>query len=629
MALPSHKVAISAWVAALVGLGWRNGTKSVLSVMFLGIAPAFGIMLAFSNKFSKITGQFSQKALDDARAKVVRLEKGKKTMYREGGESMDWFNFLIEHLWPHIAKYAENIIRGYESTVQKYMPLASSSVHFSSCSLGKKSLQFGPVVPRVVDAVFNDQRITDGGVELDVHISYNSDVDIVLSTPIAKVGIADLSINGTMSIVFRPLISKSPFIGGMEILFNNPPEVEIDFKGIGNIADMPGIYSAVRRAIDDAIAGMMVAPNRMAFAISGDEGVDLARLKNPPPVGLLKLTIIKAENLEGTDFNFFGTKTSDPYVEVKLGAEKWRTPTISKNCNPVWKKDNTHYFFVFSTQQLIYIDTFDEDRFTDDPLGSVARMSVKEFVEAVGDSSTAFPLGPKNTSEKPPPEGARVHLQCHWLKTVPVTGPVNPTHGFVVSLKIDECKHLPGDGLNAPYTVQLSIKGDAANSTKTGKSWPPAILGPAVTAETLQRVSKLDAARTEWSLIAEVLDLDEALVEELLERPPGHSDDAAWIAKIEDRRRQTKGSSNPQFEEVIRLMSKTKDFTMVVELVNSDKKKPAVVGRFELDMRSKSEELGPFTIMSPTTGEPVTAGYAGAEKAQMHGCVKLYSIEDH
>lgn len=626
----TRDIALGAWVVVLLGVAWRGGAKQFLSTLLLGAGPAVVLATLFSDSLSPITGLYPKHEVEAEKKKALTLERKRTERRDSGGESLDWMNVIMKQLWPHIAKYVEDMIKGYEHMIQGYLPVGGSQIKFTTCTLGKEHLNFGPVKTRLVDSNFDGKTLENNGVELEIDVSYNSDVDIVLSSPIASIGIADIRINGTLSVIFRPLIPKSPFIGGMEVLFTNPPEIELDFKGLGNVADMPGIYTAVRTAIHDAIGGIMVSPNRKAFAISGDPAVDLAYLRNPQPEGVLRITIFKAENLEGNDigYNPFAPRTSDPYVEVKIGSSKWRTPTIDKNCNPVWKENNINDFFYFSPEQLVHIDVFDEDKLSDDDsLGMIKRYSVQQLLDMTSEEPLALPLERRSQKDNEPPAGARLYLRVDLLRMSELAA-ANVQLGlnrYVLCFKIDECDGLPEEGLDAPFTIKMSVDGHPERSRSTGKGWPK--YSPSMTPETLKRISKLADSGTSSAVIAEVVGVAEERIQGLIaEKLPRGSNDkkcAEWIKKLEADRHARETSTNPQFEEVLRLPVPERGFSAVVELLNSSKKHQ-VVARFEVQIGITDVVEGPFVLQDPKTGKPVSK--APGMEAHLHGTFTLYGL---
>mmetsp|Transcript_271 Transcript_271/g.651 ORF Transcript_271/g.651 Transcript_271/m.651 type:complete len:619 (-) Transcript_271:56-1912(-) len=612
------EVALGAWVAALLALAWRSGASTAATVLLLGAAPAVALATYFADALSPLTGLFPKHSLEDKKQQAQALAMA-------GVDVDNWLNVLLQQLWPHIAKYVEDLIKGFESTIQGLMPKGFSEVRFTKCSLGKEPPRFGKVRPRIVDSNLGGQSLEGNGLELEIDLIYESDVDIELSKGVASVGAANLRINGMLLIYLRPLLNTSPFIGGIEVVFANPPVIDVDFKGLANIADFPGVYSAVRRAIDTAIGGLMVSPNRKAFAISGDPAVDLGYLKNPTPEGMLRVTVLRAENLEANDLNYNMTRSSDPYVEVNLGATKWRTPTIDKNCNPVWKENNVHDFFVFSMAQLVYIDVFDADQFSDDSLGRVEVCSVETHVKR-GTDTVALVLQQRTKKDNKPPADATLFLRFSWLHLVPVAGvskePEDGPNNYVVSLKVTECDGLPDKGCDAPFTVRLSIKGVEGSSVMTKPGQPKWV--PSVTPKDIKTITQLSDKGVDPSLIAQATSFEESSVKALLaDRPPeGASDDTyrEWMARLEKSRNELEASRNPEFQQVLRVPLASRKVTAVVELLNSAKT-PAVVGYFETAVGKDDVIEGPFAIQAASPDGPLR-GY----EPKLHGRFRLSAL---
>ena len=67
--------------------------------------------------------------------------------------------------------------------------------------------------------------------------------------------------------------------------------------------------STLRAATQYVLEGMLVYPNKMDFPVMENFGV------SPPPLGMLEITIDRAEGLINSDF----LSKSDPYCEVPLG----------------------------------------------------------------------------------------------------------------------------------------------------------------------------------------------------------------------------------------------------------------------------------------------------------------------
>mmetsp|Transcript_7342 Transcript_7342/g.18398 ORF Transcript_7342/g.18398 Transcript_7342/m.18398 type:complete len:852 (-) Transcript_7342:45-2600(-) len=637
--MPTDPVFV-AYAVVLLSLWWKVGISFVISIIIFGAVPAILAICWYSEALAPFTGLISKKTADEEKHKVRREEREtfRQLQLQEGGESMEWLNFLIEQMWPKIAKYAEDIIRSFEERIQSMVPVPGG-ISFKTCSLGQEPIRFGPVKPKITSAYYDDQFIEHGGVELQIGLTYHSDVEIVLATKFATVGVAALDITGTLSVSMRPLVGSAPFFGGLEVVFTNPPMVDLDFKGIGNVADMPGIYSTVRNIIDEAIAGVMVTPHRIAKSITDDPKVDLARLKCPTPDGVLRIKVLKANSLAAKDFNLIRQPTSDPYVRIKIGTETWKTPTIKKTCNPEWTEDNVHDFVIYSLEQCAQIDVFDWDRIgSDDPLGSINQISVHDLIKKAGKGPEAWSLSPRSDRDEFPPQDARLHLEVEWLWLNQPTADQKSTlpgpSKYVLALKIDEATGLPESGLFAPFTVKMTIKGtDMSRQSSPGWSkW-----ASTATTKTLQNIRRLHT-KCDSSVIADVVDVDVDLINEFLRDDAGRArtgmdrkeakHDQEWLTKLQENCNLRESSCNPQFEEVLTQCLASKDVTAVVELINDPKKRPkkgeaanGVVARFEVKVGDDEVIHGPFILLDPKTNKPLSGG------ASLHGTFTLWQLE--
>lgn len=96
---------------------------------------------------------------------------------------------------------------------------------------------------------------------------------------------------------------------------------------------------------------------------------------------MVRLKIIEAKNLENRDISFIKKGKSDPYAEIQVGSQFFKTRTIDDDLNPIWNE----YFEAVVDQadgQKLRIELFDEDQGKDEELG---RLSVDlKLVQAKG-----------------------------------------------------------------------------------------------------------------------------------------------------------------------------------------------------------------------------------------------------
>mmetsp|Transcript_29839 Transcript_29839/g.86640 ORF Transcript_29839/g.86640 Transcript_29839/m.86640 type:complete len:714 (-) Transcript_29839:103-2244(-) len=636
MAIPPAWL-LGCYAIVLLGVAWKAGFAFVLGVLVLGAIPAVLLVNIYAEELAPLTGLVPKSSLDEVK-RLARKEE--REMYvqltsEKGGESAEWLNLLLQQMWPHIAEFGEKTITDMEETINAKANIPGG-IRFTKCSLGKEPIRFGPIKPRVVPSYYGDEYLEEGGVELQIGLSYHSDVEIMLATKFASVGVAALDIAGTLSVLFAPLISEAPFFGGLQILFTNPPKVDLDFKGIGNLADVPGIYSTVRKLIDDAIAGILVTPHRIAKQVSLDHKVDLARLKCPPPEGVLGIRVVRAENLAGKDLSIVGSPTSDPYVTVKVGSDVFKTPTIAKDCNPVWDKDNSHEFMIYSSEQCAQIDIFDWDRIgTDDPLGSLNNIPVRELRATAGQGPQPWKLHPRGPKDEAPPEDARVYLDVNWSwLTQPLDGNTSAnTSKFVLAFKIDECVGLPITGLGGPFTVRLKVRAAGSDTVSTKQSAPGwSKWSSTLTPATLDTIRMLHSNGCSSKVIAESMEFGEDLIENFVQNGSSQSSEQ-WLLKLGEDCGERESNCNPQFEEVLLVQLPTREVVAEVELVSDPKKRsgmkaPAeVVARFEVALGSQEVTEGPFALRLPD-GAPAAVAELLHHGPQLHGNFTLWRLSD-
>eukprot|EP00123_Amoebidium_parasiticum_P009221 comp19334_c0_seq1/m.22252 comp19334_c0_seq1/g.22252 ORF comp19334_c0_seq1/g.22252 comp19334_c0_seq1/m.22252 type:complete len:517 (-) comp19334_c0_seq1:447-1997(-) len=266
-----------------------------------------------------------------------------------GQESAEWLNTMLKQLWPYIDGMVQGIIKNsVEPTMNKKLPGMLAPAKFEKCSLGSNPLRIEKVT---VHTQRNDSMLLD----MDIVLNGNPDISLSLSGGSIELGVAKLVISGRLCVLMKPLLPVSPLVGAIQAAFINPPTIDLDFTGLGNIADVSFIKSTVHSTIDSVLAGMLVYPNRFLSKLSAT--VDFFDCYHPP-MGLLRLTVV-----EGTDFSSSGVgvfkQKPDVYVKAWLGAEELKTKTVEDEENP--KFNTTKDMLLYDTRQSIKVEVFDSD----------------------------------------------------------------------------------------------------------------------------------------------------------------------------------------------------------------------------------------------------------------------------
>ena len=98
----------------------------------------------------------------------------------------------------------------------------------------------GRIPPRVTGIKVYDKNVARDEIIMDLDLVFASDCDIKFSLKKISAKIGDFSLRGLLRVVFKPLITDVPLIGGVQVYFLTPPEIDFDLGGVANALDAPG-----------------------------------------------------------------------------------------------------------------------------------------------------------------------------------------------------------------------------------------------------------------------------------------------------------------------------------------------------------------------------------------------------
>ena len=125
-----------------------------------------------------------------------------------------------------------------EIVLKQVEPILKSKLG-EAVSVDKFSLDSGhpPTIDKIAAVPYRRPGMTDTGVKLEIPLELSlmhaDNAGVEISYGPLKVGLVHLTLSGTLIVYVRPMLSRVPFIGGMEIAFGNRPRVELQFSGIG------------------------------------------------------------------------------------------------------------------------------------------------------------------------------------------------------------------------------------------------------------------------------------------------------------------------------------------------------------------------------------------------------------
>ena len=119
-----------------------------------------------------------------------------------------------------------------------------------------------------------------------------------------------------------------------------------------------GLSNVIRKIILEQIGFFMVLPNKFTMPLTDD--ITTQELKCPDSAGVLRVQLIKADQLMKKDIGLMGLAKSDPYAVLQVGAKKVKTEVIKNSINPEWYFTADFPIEVVEGQQLT-VEIFDHD----------------------------------------------------------------------------------------------------------------------------------------------------------------------------------------------------------------------------------------------------------------------------
>ncbi|MEE6467245.1 hypothetical protein FKM82_007173 [Ascaphus truei] len=314
-------------------------------------------------------------------------------------ERAEWLNKTVKHMWPYICQFVEKLFR---ETIEPAVRGANN--HLSTFSFTKIDMGTQPL--RVNGVKVYTENVDKRQIILDLQISFvgNSDIDLEIKRYFCKAGVKSIQLHGTLRVILEPLIGDVPIIGALSVFFLRKPLLDINWTGLTNLLDIPGLNGLSDTVILDIISNYLVLPNRITIPLVSD--VQIAQLRFPIPKAVLRIHLIEAQDLMWKDTYLKGLVKgkSDPYGVIRVGSQVFQSKVIKENLSPKWNEVYEALIHEHPGQEL-EIELFDEDTDKDDFLGSLL-IDLAE-VEKANVVDEWFTLDEATTG--------KLHLKLEWL----------------------------------------------------------------------------------------------------------------------------------------------------------------------------------------------------------------------
>ncbi|KAL0966008.1 hypothetical protein UPYG_G00289480 [Umbra pygmaea] len=290
-------------------------------------------------------------------------------------ERVEWLNKTVKQLWPYICQFIDKLFR---ETIEP--AVKGANAHLSTFCFTK--IDMGDRPPRVNGVKVYTENVDKRQILMDLEISFagNTEIDVDIKKYYCRAGIKSIQLHGVLRVVMEPLLGDMPLIGALSIFFLKRPVLDINWTGLTNMLDIPGLNGLCDNLIQDIIYSSMVLPNRINIPLVGE--AQMAQLRFPMPKGMLRIHFMEAQDVLSKD-TFMGgliKGKSDPYGIIRLGNEQFRSKVIKDNLNPKWNQVFEALIYEQSEPKNLEIELFDEDPDEDDFLGSVVK-SLAEIQE--------------------------------------------------------------------------------------------------------------------------------------------------------------------------------------------------------------------------------------------------------
>uniref|UniRef100_A0A669F4T5 Extended synaptotagmin-like protein 1b n=1 Tax=Oreochromis niloticus TaxID=8128 RepID=A0A669F4T5_ORENI len=377
-------------------------------------------------------------------------------------EKVEWLNKVLQQVWPFVGQYLEKLL------VETIAPsIRASSSHLQTLSFTKVDMGDKVTTLRVVGIKAHTEN-DKGQVLLDLYISYvgNVEINVEVKRYFCKAGVKGIQLHGMMRVILEPLIGDVPIVGAVSMFFIRRPKLDINWTGLTNLLDIPGLNVMSDSMIMDAIASFLVLPNRLVVPLV--PGLHVAQLRSPLPRGVVRIHLLEAQKLAAKDNYVKGVMAglSDPYAILRVGPQTFTSKHIDNTDAPKWGEMYEVIVHEVPGQEL-EVEVYDKDPDKDDFLG--------RYILCLNASSQWFTL--KDT------DSGRVHFRLEWLSLLPSTDQLEqvlkrnesitnknadlPSSAILV-IYLDKAEALPmKKGNKEPNPmVQLSVK-DVTRESKT------------------------------------------------------------------------------------------------------------------------------------------------------------------
>jgi len=166
-----------------------------------------------------------------------------------------------------------------------------------------------------------------------------------------------LKLKGIISLKFKPIIDDLPVLVSLQILFLNPPEIDLKFAHSLEIANLAMVKNLIFSSIDRAISDMLVLPNIMTINWGDPTNAQALSFMSVMPCSVVKINVIGGRDIKA-DTTIFN-RLPDSSCRITIAQQSEQTAQVSKSKDPDWHEN--FEFVLYDERQFVVCSVWDMD----------------------------------------------------------------------------------------------------------------------------------------------------------------------------------------------------------------------------------------------------------------------------
>jgi len=308
----------------------------------------------------------------------------------------EWLLAIVAQLSPRVSELGAEVLNS------KVAPVAEKAL--AALKLGKKAFKFtkiqlGSVKPELYNLRTHKKNKDVDRIVVDFDMSYLGDNDIQAELLTFPVGIKNVKFSGKMRVVMNPTMSQLPFIGGVQIMFLNPPEIDFDFEGAARIASkLPIVKTKIKSELLEDMGKEIIFPNRLTLPLSWTADPELVWHGQVTGILAVRLKSVKGLPKKGSGNGLrkmFGQDKPDVYGVLNIGSVSHQTRVV-KNSQEASFSEVMEWMVEEIEGHVLEVNIFDKDSGSSDEFLGYSAVDLSSMTQIAHHYNAKNKKGTKN-----------------------------------------------------------------------------------------------------------------------------------------------------------------------------------------------------------------------------------------